>query len=88
VGLQITGPGGGQWTLEWAPSGPVAARRGLSADRVATCHMNSRVLAALTRQQLRAKQAVYSGSVVIEGDQPARQVALDALEKVVEVAPG
>jgi thioester reductase-like protein len=86
VGLQVTGPGGGQWTLEVAPHGRLSARLGLSADRVATCYMNVRVLAALARNQLRAKQAVYSGSVVIEGENSVQRDALEALEKVSEAA--
>jgi thioester reductase-like protein len=88
VGLQVTGQGGGQWSLVLAGEAPVAAHVGLGTDRSLTYHLNSRVFSALTQKQLTVPQAVYSGSVVIEGDRAANRQALDILQKLVTVAGG
>jgi hypothetical protein len=88
VGLQVTGQGGGQWSLVVAGDAPVAAQVGLGADCSLTYHLNSRVFSALTEKQLTVPQAVYSGSVVIEGDRAVDRQALDILQRLVTVTGG
>jgi len=68
VGLQINGPGGGQWELLTEGERPVAADDGLDADCSALLYMNSETFRRIAGRELTARDAVDSGRVVIEGN--------------------
>ncbi len=88
VGLQVTGPGGGHWSLVLHGGAPVAAQAGLESGCALTYHLNSRTFMALAQNQVTVDQAVYSGSVVVEGQNPSDDQALDILREVVAVPNG
>ena len=66
VGLQVDGPGGGQWKLILEDGRLVAAERGLVARSSASLRLNSQTFKQLTTHQLSVAQAVESGRVVVE----------------------
>ena len=86
--LQVTGPGGGGWSLMLDGAAPVAAEVGLADDCGLGFHLNSRTFSAIVRRQMTVDQAVYSGLVVVEGGSPANRRALEILQKIVAVPAG
>ena len=68
LGLQVNGPGGGQWELMLKDHELVAAKYGLSAKSTATFHLNSDTFRALALRRFPVRQAVESGDVRIEGN--------------------
>lgn len=65
--LEVSGSGGGAWTLAFNSNVPVAARRGTS-----TCgdgvYLTSNTLESLIRQEVTVAGAVAAGKLVLEGD--------------------
>ncbi len=81
VGLQVNGPGGGQWELMLADDRPIAAERGLSPKSTAIFHLNSETFQRLALRRLAVRQAVKTGKVRIEGnglELPRLEVVLQA----------
>ncbi|HEV3024308.1 MAG TPA: SDR family oxidoreductase, partial [Pirellulales bacterium] len=85
--LQVTGKGGGQWSLVVDGAAPLAAEVGLAADCGLTYYLNTATFSALARKQLTVDQAVYSGWVMIEGDNPSSARSLEILRSVFAAAP-
>jgi hypothetical protein len=83
VGLQVTGRGGGQWSVAVDGLTPVAAQAGLSNDCETTYWLTSATLAALVKHELTVEQAVYGGGVVIEGSDASNRARLEILRNVV-----
>jgi nucleoside-diphosphate-sugar epimerase len=83
VALQVTGPGGGAWSVALDGTAPAAAEAGIAPDCIATYHLNSQTLSALMDKQITVDQAVYAGAVVIEG--AASDSAIPILQEVVAV---
>ena len=83
VGLQITGRGGGQWTVAVDGSSPQAAQAGVAPDCLVTYWLTSATFAALVSHQLTVEQAVYSGRVLIEGTDASARERLDLLRNLV-----
>jgi nucleoside-diphosphate-sugar epimerase len=88
IGLQVLGQGGGQWSLVFDGAAPLAARPGLESDCLLTCHLSSQTFSALAGKQVSVEQAVYSGSVIVEGPWASDRQALDVLQNVVAVPKG
>ena len=66
LGLQVNGPGGGQWTLA-IPNGHLSGLDlGLDDDTVARVYLNSRLFQQLVLGQLTAEQAMASGQLNAE----------------------
>ncbi len=83
IGLQVTGPGGGQWSVTVDGAATVAAQAGLRPDCGLRYHLNSRTFQALTQRRITVEQAVYAGAVVIEGSGPVKHETLDILRNIV-----
>jgi nucleoside-diphosphate-sugar epimerase len=67
LGLQVNGPGGGQWEL-WAEDGRVvAAHEGIGRDCRTRFYLNSRTFQRLAGRRVSAVQAIDAGQVLIEG---------------------
>lgn len=82
LGLQVNGPGGGQWDLFVDDGHVVAADQGVSSQATAVYHLTSKTFHQLARRQLTVQQAIRKGQVRIEGN----GMAADRLEAVLEAA--
>jgi len=68
VGIQVDGPGGGQWELVVRNGRLMAIDDGVSARSTAVFHVNSATFCSLVHGKLTVSQAVQSGDVWIEGN--------------------
>jgi hypothetical protein len=68
LGLQINGPGGGEWELTLDQDRLVSARPGLSARCTATYYLNVATFERIAESRTDAQQAIGTGRVVIEGN--------------------
>jgi thioester reductase-like protein len=68
LGLEITGPGGGEWELTLDQGRLISARPGLSARCTATYYLNVATFERLAESRTDAQQAIGTGRVVIEGN--------------------
>ncbi len=82
LGLQVNGPGGGQWELMLDDGQLVAAKSGLSSKSTATFHLNSETFRALALRRLAVGNAVKAGEVRIEGN----GLEPDHLEAILQAA--
>jgi hypothetical protein len=82
IGLQITGPGGGGWSVAIDGAQPLWATAGLGEPGEVTYHLNSRTFSALSGRQISVEQAIYSGSVVVEGHHPSERGSIEILRKI------
>lgn len=83
VGLQVNGPGGGQWTLLVDGTRPVAAEPGLAANLQALVYLNSTTYQHCVRGRLTAQQAGRLGHVAAEGNHLARPQLWEVLQATV-----
>lgn len=78
VGLQVNGPGGGQWTLAVAQNGaPVAFEPG--CDDVPLLYLNSWTFQQCVRRELTVEDAAAQGFLVLETRDTSRETLLDIL---------
>jgi hypothetical protein len=68
LGLQINGPGGGEWELTLDQGRLISARPGLSARCTATYYLNVATFERLADSRSDAHKAIGTGRVVIEGN--------------------
>lgn len=68
LGLQINGPGGGQWELTLSDGQLISTRPGLSARCTATYYLNVATFEQMAQSSTDAQQAIGTGRVVIEGN--------------------
>ncbi len=80
LGLQINGPGGGQWELTMDAGRLISASPGLSARCTATYYLNMQTFERLAHSNADAQTAIGTGRVVIEGN----GVPLNDLAKTLE----
>lgn len=78
LGLQVNGPGGGQWKLMLRGGDLVAAENGLSPQCSAIFQLNSHTFRRLASRQMTVPEAVEAGRVVIVGN-GMEQHALEAV---------
>lgn len=83
LGLQVNGPGGGQWQLLLDRGRPVAAERGLGATCSATYVMDATTFRQLVLRQFPASHALATGRVLLEGSGRSRPEFAAILESVV-----
>ncbi len=83
VGIQVTGQGGGDFTILLADERPVAAQPGIASRCRSTYFLNSAVFQALVENEITVDEAVYSGAVVIEGDSLAEHPPTTVLRSIV-----
>ncbi|MCR4413207.1 MAG: SDR family oxidoreductase [Thermoguttaceae bacterium] len=67
VGLQVNGPGGGQWELFLDGSHVVRARQGIGAGCATRLYLNSKTFQRLVDRRTTASRAVSAGQVLMEG---------------------
>ncbi len=77
VGLQINGPGGGQWTLVVDGGRVVERQWGLTGERQALMYLNSNTFQRCVRGELTVEQARERGLLNLEG--PLQQNSTDLL---------
>lgn len=82
LGLQVNGPGGGQWKLLVRDGRLLGAEDGISRQCSAVFQLSSRTFQQLAARQLSVTQAVSQGQVFIEGN----GMKLSALEAVLQDA--
>jgi len=85
VGLQVNGPGGGQWELLLGDDSVAAAEQGLPPRPAATIYMNSKTFERLATRACSGRQAVEAGSVLVEGNGIQTQVVRNALEALAQL---
>lgn len=66
LGLQVNGPGGGQWELLLAEGSVVAAQPGLPAQPSPTLYMNSTTFERLAKGLCSGAEAMRAGHILIE----------------------
>jgi thioester reductase-like protein len=82
LGIQVDGPGGGQWELLVRDGRPVAFEDGVSVRSTAVFHLNSAMFSSLVHGKLSVSQAVRGGQVRIEGNGMDRR----CLEAILQAA--
>ena len=82
LGIQVDGPGGGQWELSVRDGRLVGIDDGVSRRSTAVFHVHSATFRSLVDGELSASQAVASGRVRIEGNGMDRR----RLEAVLQAA--
>jgi nucleoside-diphosphate-sugar epimerase len=68
VGLDVSGPGGGRWTLRWTGGelGPV--RRGLEADAAVIYRLDRAAFEAVVRGRQTPQEAFLARRIAVQGD--------------------
>lgn len=79
VGLQVNGPGGGQWELLLADQSVAGAEHGLPAHPTATLYMNAKTFERLATRACSGREAVEEGSVLVEGNGVPPEMVQNAL---------
>jgi hypothetical protein len=82
LGVQVDGPGGGQWELAIRDGRLASVVDGVSRRSTAVFHVHSATFRALVDGELTASQAVQNGRVRIEGNGMDRE----RLEAVLQAA--
>jgi len=90
LGLQVNGPGGGQWQLLVDNGRVVAAEQGLASGSRATttCYLNSQTFQRMAAGEGTAQQLIQAGRVLIEGDVLGVHEVERALQDVAAGAAG
>ena len=88
LGLQVDGPGGGQWKLLLRNGSPMAVQRGIGRQCTATFRLDTKTFRRLRDCHLSVRGAVEAGDVVIEGNGMERHRLESVLEAVVVAGAG
>ena len=83
VGLQVSGQGGGDFTVLLAGERAVAAQPGIGSECRTRYFLNSAFFQALVQNEITVEQAVYSGAVVVEGDELSGRIPQNVLRNIV-----
>ena len=68
LGLDVRGPGGGQWQLIVRGMALLGAEAGIHGDANAVCRLDVDTFAALIQGQLSLKQALLTGAASLQGN--------------------
>jgi len=68
VGLEVAGPGGGQWSCRWQHSQLVEVRPGHAAHADVRYRMNADTFAAIVTGRQTARDAFFARHIEVEGD--------------------
>lgn len=79
VSLDVSGRGGGQWSLLLRGSEIVDVERGFSEDAVGLVYVNAHILEQLTRGDVAAADALAAGKLVFEAPSALHRNLLDAM---------
>ncbi len=85
VGLQVNGPGGGQWRLQ-AEANQLVVRRGLPEHPDALVYMNTETLGTLWDDPESLQLALQTGRLLIEGKSPHLRNAAMILQQLAYAA--
>jgi thioester reductase-like protein len=88
VGLQVNGPGGGQWQLHWNGAQVVAADWGLPDTATAGFYLSAATFRALVSQQASVDEAINSGRLVVRAPGERLGELLGALRQLVAAGHG
>ena len=87
IGLMITGPGGGDWELQFAQGKLVGVQEGISSDCLQIARLNSQTLQQLLSGVQSVQQAAQVGRLYVEFTvAPHEQQLFAALEEYVQLA--
>ena len=82
VGLQVNGPGGGQWTLQWDRKRIIAAQRGLLDGAMPTLYFAAPAFQYLAAGAGGIQDLLDGGSVLVEGENLPRAEVLRLLDEL------
>lgn len=82
IGLAVTGPGGGQWTIAVDDGRPVSLHIGLPAGDAATVSLATDSLLAVLEGRTTLAAIRSQGEITVRGDATALQVVIDTLATV------
>jgi len=88
IGLQITGLGGGDFTIQLAGDRPVAAQPGIAGSPGTTYFLNSTIFQALAQHEITVEQALYGGALVIEGGHSSSPPPTSVLKNLLAAGTG
>ena len=82
IGLQVSGSGGGEWTL-WLEEGEVTGlSRGLSQRCTTSLHMNSDLFERMSKGEIAADRALATGQIFASGNRIPLPELANALETI------
>lgn len=67
IGLQVSGPGGGEWTLSWDGERVTAVERGLPDSGASRLYLSTKTFGRFAEGSLTVDEAFNSGRLVAEG---------------------
>jgi nucleoside-diphosphate-sugar epimerase len=82
LGLDIRGPGGGQWQLLVCGERILGAECGLHPDAHAVCRLDAQTFADLIRGRKRLQEALRSGEAVVRGNGRSIREYSELLEQI------
>jgi nucleoside-diphosphate-sugar epimerase len=88
VGLQINGPGGGQWQLHWDGSRVTGAQWGLPAVDSAGFYLTAATFRSLASGQMSVDESINSGRLVVQASGERLGELVGALNQVVSSRNG
>lgn len=83
VGVQVNGPGGGQWKLMARDGRVWAAEDGIDGQCGAVVHLSSDTFRSLAARQVSVEQALRQGRITVAGDDTDASVLESLLECIV-----
>ncbi len=81
IGLQVNGPGGGQWTVS-AEEGSLNLVPGISRKAAAKLYLNSSSMRQLVDDPAKIEMAVSTGRLLIEGQKESFPMAIEVLRAI------
>ncbi len=82
VGLQVNGPGGGQWEIFLEHNRPVSYRQGLSPRCHQLIYLNVKTFNQLGKRQATAHDCLHRGQVTAEGNNLQQQHLVGLLDEL------
>jgi hypothetical protein len=68
VGLEVSGPGGGQWSCRWEEGDLTHVRRGAADEAAVVYRTDARTFAAVVQGQTTPQQAFFTRRIGVQGD--------------------
>jgi hypothetical protein len=88
LGLDVVGPGGGQWQVAFEADRPCACGFGWRENCSLVAHFHVHTFEALARRRLTVAQAIAQGRVVVFGAEPDLSTAERWLSALIRPARG
>lgn len=84
IGLEVSGPGGGQWALGWVNGRVQFLGRGLPPGAAANIYLNNKTWLLLHRGDIALDGALRSGRVCLEGPPAAHRTSRHCLAQLLQ----